>query len=108
MPRRHRSQRPERRRALRPAVPQQPETAPSLAAIARRSRSDPGADLTIEPCFRGAPVALGGRWRHAEHMCRFLDREPAKRTKLDDLRQISVDFFQAIEGLIEREKRHPV
>ena len=36
-------------------------------------------------------------------MCRFLDRESAKRTKLDDLGQFSVDLFQAIERVISRE-----
>ena len=90
-PRRQQWPRPGRRRALRPAVPRRLETAPSRAAIARRSRSNLGAELAIEPRFRGAPVALGGRWGHAEHMGRLLDREPAKRTKLDDLRQFSVD-----------------
>ena len=83
-----------------PAAPRRPETAPSLAAIARRSRSNFGAELTIEPRFRGAPVALGGRWRHAEHMRRFFDRESAKRTKLHDLGQFRVDLFQAIERVI--------
>ena len=31
-------------------------------------------------------------------MCRFLDRESAKRTKLDDSGEFSVDLFQAIES----------
>ena len=41
-------------------------------------------------------------------MGRFVDREPAKRTKLDDLDEVSVQFLQAIEGLIECENGHPV
>src|SRR5262245_44584797 len=93
-PHRHQSQRPERRCAPRSVVPPRPETAPSRAAIARRSWSNLGAELTIEPRFRGAPVALGSRRRHAEHMGYFLDREPAKRTKLDDLGQVRVDRLQ--------------
>ena len=41
-------------------------------------------------------------------MCRFLDRESAKRTKLDDPGQFSVDRFQAIERVIQREDGHLV
>ena len=41
-------------------------------------------------------------------MCRFLDRESAKRTKLDDFGQFSVDRFQAIERVIQREDGHLV
>src|SRR4051794_85821 len=106
MPGLHRSQRPEKRRAHESAAPQRSGTAPSLATIARWSGPNLGAELTIEPRFRGAPVALGGRWGDAEHMCRFLDRESAKRTKLDDPGQFSVEGFEAIECVIQGEDRH--
>ena len=95
--RRHPSPWPERPRARRTAVPRLIETTPSLAAIVRSSRSGFGAELTIQPRFRGAPIAFGSRWRHAEYMCGFLDGESAKRTQLDDPGQFSVDLFQAIE-----------
>src|SRR5262245_47228394 len=35
-------------------------------------------------------------------MCGFLDRESAKRAKLDDPRQLSVDLGQAIERMVQR------
>ena len=38
----------------------------------------------------------------------FLDRESAKRTKLDDFGQIRVDPFQAIERLVQRENGYLV
>src|SRR6476620_6796275 len=36
-------------------------------------------------------------------MCGFIDRESAKRAKLDDPGQLSVDLLQAIECVIQRE-----
>jgi hypothetical protein len=38
----------------------------------------------------------------------LVDGKPAKRTKLDDLRQFGVDLCEAIESLIERQDRHLV
>ena len=104
--RRHRSPRPERRRArrigrCRGGLKQRLHARP----VGRRSRSNFGAELTIQPRFRGSPIALRGRWRHAEYVGGFLDRESAKRTKLDDPGQFSVDLFEAIERAIEREDR---
>src|SRR5215510_8384181 len=39
-------------------------------------------------------------------MCGLLDRESAKRPKLDDPGELGVHFVQAIEGVIQREDRY--
>ena len=41
-------------------------------------------------------------------MCGLLDRESAKRSKLDDPGQFGVDLVQAIECVIQRENRYLV
>ena len=52
--------------------------------------------------------AFGGRWRHIEHVCRFLYGQSAKCAKLDDSGQVRVGLFQAIERVIQREDGHLV
>ena len=48
------------------------------------------------------------RWRHAEHVCGFLDRESAECSKLDDPGKFGVDRLQAIERVIQGEDGHLV
>ena len=62
-----------------------------------------GGELAAEPGSGGAPVALDGRWRHAEDVRRCFNRESAERAKLDDPGQRRVDLFQAPERVIQRE-----
>jgi hypothetical protein len=67
------------------------------------SRLGSSAELAVQPGFRGAPAALRRRRRHVEQVGYFVDRQAAKRAKLDELGELGINGPQPTERIIERE-----
>jgi len=57
--------------------------------------------LMKQPCPREAPVAVGGRARDSKAAAALFDREPRKKTQLDQFRLRAVFLLEPGQGFIE-------
>src|SRR5688500_3604660 len=59
---------------------------------------------SIEPCFRGTPIAAHSHQRNLQHVSRFFETETSEVTKFDDTTFALVEFSQLVESLFQRDE----